>query len=156
MFFQLMNLQIHQRLLRHFQGKLQDQHRMLIMFSIIIVIIIIILSALINLFLHKYDKPSQPHYDLVHSSRLLIQQSPVQWTHIHVAGHQDRHTHYNNLDKWGQRNVDMDKLAKEHWEKLELFRAFLGYTDRSARGMKESTAIRIFPKILLRLQHSKT
>jgi hypothetical protein len=74
------------------------------------------LWALRNIFEHKFDKPSQPHYDLVHSCRLLITLSPVTWHSHHVCGHQDDHGRYQDLDRCEQLNVDMDTLAKLHWQ----------------------------------------
>jgi len=32
--------------------------------------------------------------------------------------HQDDHIAYTHLDRWGQLNVDMDQLAKAHWQAL--------------------------------------
>jgi hypothetical protein len=67
------------------------------------------LLALKNIFEHKFDKPSQPHYDLLHSCRLLIAQSPPATLQSrHVRGHQDDHGSYEDLDRWKQSNVDMD------------------------------------------------
>jgi hypothetical protein len=74
------------------------------------------LSALHNIFDHNIDKPSQPHYDLLHSCRLLIAESPATWYSRHVRGHQDDHKRYEDLDCWEQLNVDMDTLAKLHWQ----------------------------------------
>jgi hypothetical protein len=74
------------------------------------------LSALRNIFDHQFDKPSQPHYDLLHSCRLLIEAIPATWHSRHVRGHQDDHKRYEDLDKWEQLSVDMDTLAKLHWQ----------------------------------------
>jgi hypothetical protein len=73
-------------------------------------------SALLNVFFHEYDKPSQAQYDLVHACRLLIRDSPITWLAHHVQGHQDDYKTYQDLDRWGQLNVDMDSLAKAHWQ----------------------------------------
>jgi hypothetical protein len=75
-------------------------------------------SALVNVFLHEYDTPSQAQYDLVHACRLLIRDSPITWLVHHVYGHQDDHKTYQDLDRWGQLNVDMDSLAKQHWKSI--------------------------------------
>jgi hypothetical protein len=74
------------------------------------------LSALRNIFEHTFDKPAQPHYDLLHSCRLLIEHSPATWYSRHVRGHQDDHGSYTDLDRWEQLNVDMATLAKLHWQ----------------------------------------
>jgi hypothetical protein len=52
------------------------------------------LSALRNIFDHNFDKPSQPHYDLLHSCRLIVAQSPATWYSRHIRGHQDDHGSY--------------------------------------------------------------
>jgi hypothetical protein len=72
-------------------------------------------SALLNVFIHSFDSPSQAQYDLVHACRLLIRNSPIKWTPHHVKGHQDDDIAYAELDRWGQLNVNMDNLAKQHW-----------------------------------------
>jgi hypothetical protein len=76
-------------------------------------------SALLNVFFHEYDTPSQAQYDLVHACRILIRNSPITWIAHHVKGHQDDHASYHDLDHWGQLNVDMDTLAKTHWQKVD-------------------------------------
>jgi hypothetical protein len=75
-------------------------------------------SALLNVFLHSFDSPSQAQYDLVHACRLLIRNSPIKWKPHHVKGHQDDDIAYAELDRWGQLNVDMDNLAKQHWRHI--------------------------------------
>jgi hypothetical protein len=75
-------------------------------------------SALVNVFYHAYDTPSQAQFDLVHACRLLISDSPITWQAHHVKGHQDDHVAYTDLDRWGQLNVDMDTLAKNHWKHI--------------------------------------
>jgi hypothetical protein len=55
----------------------------------------------------------------VHSCRLLLQDSPITWNSCHVASHQDDHVSYSETDRWGQLNVDMDLLAKQHRKHIE-------------------------------------
>jgi hypothetical protein len=76
-------------------------------------------SAILNIFMHERDNPNQPQYDRVHSCRLLLQASTVTWNSRHGAGHQDDHVAFNELDQWGQLNVDMDLLAKRHRVHIE-------------------------------------
>jgi hypothetical protein len=45
---------------------------------------------------------------------MLVERSPAEWISRHVRGHQEDHVHYEDLDRWGQLNVDMDTLAKLH------------------------------------------
>jgi hypothetical protein len=73
------------------------------------------LSALRNICTHDFDKPSQPHYDLIHACRLLVRESPIPWKERHVYGHQHDKKTYHLLDRWEQLNVDMDTLAKTKW-----------------------------------------
>jgi hypothetical protein len=40
--------------------------------------------------------------------------SPLLWKIRHVKGHQDDHTAVQQLDRWGQLNVEMDLLAKAY------------------------------------------
>jgi hypothetical protein len=75
-------------------------------------------SALLNVLIHSFDSPSQAQYDLVHACRLLIHNSPIKWKPHHVKGHQDDDVAYAELDRWGQLNVDMDTLAKQHWQHI--------------------------------------
>jgi hypothetical protein len=73
-------------------------------------------SALLNIFERNFDNAAQAHYDIIHASRHLCTQSPIQqWTARHVYGHQDDDKAYAELGRWEQINVDMDALAKLHW-----------------------------------------
>jgi hypothetical protein len=72
-------------------------------------------SALIAIFEHVYDTPSQPHHDLIHAIRAKLAASPVTWKFRHVRGHQDKHVPFHLLDMWSQLNVEMDSLAKTFW-----------------------------------------
>ena len=75
-------------------------------------------SALWNVFHKPVCNPQTSHFDLLAETRELVEQSPVTWKTHYVKGHQDQHTTYNNLDRWGQLNVDMDALAKSHWQEI--------------------------------------
>ena len=75
-------------------------------------------SAILNVFFHEYDIPFQAQYDLVHACRLIIRDSPITWHAHHVKAHQDDHITYNDLDRWGQLNVDMDTVVKPHWQQV--------------------------------------
>ena len=52
------------------------------------------------------------HFDYSSSLRYCLKQRPIKWSFRHVKGHQDDHKNYTILDKWGQLNVDADRLAK--------------------------------------------
>jgi hypothetical protein len=75
-------------------------------------------SGITSVFDHEYDKPNQPHYDLIHAIRQKIASSPVQWKSRHVRGHQDKHIPFHLLDKWSQLNVEMDSVAKAYWNEM--------------------------------------
>ena len=56
-----------------------------------------------------------PCSDLVIANRRrLYQFQKLQWHYHHIDSHQDKHTHYEDLDLWAQLNVDCDTRAKAH------------------------------------------
>jgi hypothetical protein len=75
-------------------------------------------SALLNVFIHSFDSLSRAQYDLVHACRLIIRNSPIKWKPHHVKGHQEDGIAYAELDRWGQLNVDVDNLVKQHWRHI--------------------------------------
>jgi hypothetical protein len=76
-------------------------------------------SAALTNILSPYDiGPHRPHHDLLSGIRYLISQSPLQWSFLHVRGHQDDHLDYGSLDRWARLNIDMDLLAKMYWATL--------------------------------------
>ena len=75
-------------------------------------------SALWNVFQKPTCSPQTSHFDLLSETRALVAKSPVNWRTHYVKGHQDKTTTYSNLDRWGQLNVDMDNLAKLHWQEI--------------------------------------
>ena len=52
------------------------------------------------------------HLDLINSINKITSNAQFDVICRHVHGHQDKHCVYEQLDWWGQRNVDMDLLAK--------------------------------------------
>jgi hypothetical protein len=75
-------------------------------------------SGLTSIFAHEYDKPNQPHHDLIHAIRKKIAASPVHWKFRHVRGHQDKHVPFHLLDNWSKLNVEMDSIAKVYWNEM--------------------------------------
>jgi hypothetical protein len=61
---------------------------------------------------HKITKNSRKHFDLIQSINSAIQVSPLQWTFLHLDGHQDDYLAFEELDRWAQLNVIVDKNAK--------------------------------------------
>jgi hypothetical protein len=55
-----------------------------------------------------------PNYDLIAAIKHQWHYSPLLWKIQHVKGHQDDHTAIQQLDRWGQLNVEMDLLAKAY------------------------------------------
>jgi hypothetical protein len=55
-----------------------------------------------------------PNYDLIAAIKHQWLYSPLLWKIRHVKGHQDDHTAIQQLDRWGQLNVEMDLLAKAY------------------------------------------
>jgi hypothetical protein len=62
--------------------------------------------------LYKVTKNTRKHFDLIISITKAIELSPLEWTFSHLDGHQDDHTSYEDLDRWAQLNVMVDKDAK--------------------------------------------
>ena len=70
------------------------------------------LSALqqsFSLFPPAIDTPIYDILSAIHNARILC---PVEWTTLHIKGHQDDDLSYDHLDRWGQLNVEADALAK--------------------------------------------
>jgi hypothetical protein len=62
---------------------------------------------------HLITKSTWKHFDIIKSIRHSMKQSTLNWTLCHVKGHQDDDTEYNQLNRWAQLNVLVDKMAKE-------------------------------------------
>jgi hypothetical protein len=58
-------------------------------------------------------EPKEDSFDLVNAIYHLKSSSPIQWTAVHVKGHQDKLT--SQLTFLEKLNVRMDKLAKTYW-----------------------------------------
>ena len=67
-------------------------------------------------FPHRACSPDQAHFDLIGGIWKLRSEVKIDWKFHWVAGHQDDHVEYEDLDRWGQLNVQMDTLAKQHWK----------------------------------------
>jgi hypothetical protein len=57
-------------------------------------------------------------FDMVAAIRTWKTKSPIIWTSKHILGHQDENP-WNVLDRHAFYNCEMDKLAKERWERLQ-------------------------------------
>jgi hypothetical protein len=66
------------------------------------------------------------HYNIISSIKASISQSPLHWKFIHVKGHQDDLTHFDNLSHPAQLNTIIDSMAKhtlstmlqhQHWNR---------------------------------------
>jgi hypothetical protein len=68
----------------------------------------------------KTPNPRWSCYDIVSLIRLQLAISPIKWEGIHIKGHQDDHTAYDDLDYIAQGNVDADRYAEAE---MEIFRA---------------------------------
>lgn len=62
--------------------------------------------------------PNVPHFDILSEIYRLQQDTPIEWTSHWVKGHQDDMAQINTLDQWARLNIEMDHLAKAHWERL--------------------------------------
>ena len=54
-----------------------------------------------------------PNFDLLQDIHYQIWALLIELRWRHVPSHQDWHTSYDKLDWWAQRNIDMDKRAKD-------------------------------------------
>jgi hypothetical protein len=72
-------------------------------------------QAMKNIFGTWPLNPKQADYDLLKDLRKKIKDSPITWTGRWVEGHQDDQTQLDDLDRWGQLNVECDGLAKAYW-----------------------------------------
>jgi hypothetical protein len=59
--------------------------------------------------------PKQADYDLLKDLWQKIKQSPITWSGTWVKGHQDDDIKFEDLDRWGQLNVESDGIAKDYW-----------------------------------------
>ena len=59
---------------------------------------------------HNYVNGS--HLDMINPINKITTATNFEVIGRHVYGHQDENCVYEQLDWWGQRNVDMDLLAK--------------------------------------------
>lgn len=60
--------------------------------------------------------PKGASYDLVSAIWNILQESPIEWSAVHVKGHQD--IKGRNLTRLEKMNVQMDNKAKEYWRYL--------------------------------------
>ena len=54
-------------------------------------------------------------FDLLSATRAALRASTIKWTFRHVKGHQDDDPDAI-LDQWALLNIQMDNLAKSHWQ----------------------------------------
>ena len=57
---------------------------------------------------------AKPHFDLICATRTIMERTPIKWLWRHVDAHQldNPFIEYEDLDRWGQLNEDMDITAK--------------------------------------------
>jgi hypothetical protein len=72
-------------------------------------------QAMKNIFGKWLLNPRQADYDLLKDICAKIAKSSVTWMGRWVEGHQDDHIRYEDMDRWGQLNVECDGLAKVYW-----------------------------------------
>lgn len=63
--------------------------------------------------LYKITKNTRKHYDLIISITKALELSPLNWNFHHLDGHQDDYKSFEELDRWAQLNVMVDKDAKK-------------------------------------------
>ena len=62
--------------------------------------------------------PNAKNFDLLCAVYDAIQKSPLAWHPVHVKGHQDDNPMLRPLTRLEKLNVEMDHLAKAHWNHL--------------------------------------
>ena len=75
-------------------------------------------SALDKVMSTQFPHPKHPNFDLLAEIHNLRERNPVMWISKWVKGHQDDDRRDNELDSWARLNVEMDAIAKTHWDKL--------------------------------------
>ena len=75
-------------------------------------------SALDKVMLPQFPHPKNPNFDILAEIYNLRHDTNIQWLPKWVKGHQDDHRRQAELDPWARINIEMDTLAKMHWEKL--------------------------------------
>jgi len=75
-------------------------------------------SALRTCFYDEYDDAKQSNHDMIHAIRSNIASLPTQVIPEQVKGHKDDVISKDQLTQTEQLNVEMDFLAKAHWETL--------------------------------------
>jgi hypothetical protein len=67
-------------------------------------------------------RPKDPDFDIYMELYHLKYNTPVTWNAKWVRGHQDESVPVTELDPWALLNIDMDRKAKDHWQRLDLNR----------------------------------
>jgi len=57
------------------------------------------------------------HFNIIQATRATIAKTPLCWSWEHIWGHQDDTGQQLTITE--QCNVDMDKVAKEHWHQQQ-------------------------------------
>ena len=68
--------------------------------------------------MHAITKNTRNHFDMILAIKKAIDVSPLKWNFVHLAGHQDRHMSFFQLDRWAQLNVLADELAKQEMTRI--------------------------------------
>jgi hypothetical protein len=68
--------------------------------------------------LYRITKNTRKHFDLIISISAAVKLSPLTWDFQHIDGHQDDHKEFEELDRWAQLNVIVDKEAKQILTKI--------------------------------------
>jgi hypothetical protein len=78
-------------------------------------------SGLTTIFDHTYVTPTQANSNLIHQTRLLLEQLPIEVSSKHIRGHQDDKRPLHHLTTWERINVEMDRIAKSYWQALQYY-----------------------------------
>jgi hypothetical protein len=96
-------------------------------------------SALNQAFSTTLPSIDDPGFDLLAAIHVIRKERPIEWTTLHIKGHQDDHKDVQELDVWGQMNVEADALAKMPFPELEHQKDTTGFQGNLAPyGMEDA------------------
>jgi hypothetical protein len=59
-----------------------------------------------------HQKSTLKHFNIINSIKHSIKCCPLNWNFIHIPGHQDDFTHFDDLSRSAQLNIISDSMAK--------------------------------------------
>jgi hypothetical protein len=112
------------------------------------------ISALHQAF-STYTPPSVdcPSFNLIMAIHRIRQRTPISWNPLHVAGHQDDHARFEDLDRISQLNVEADSLAKSFISTARLHPRFYDLKEEPWSIYYDGCKLLTFPKEIYNIIH---